>query len=74
MVNMYLSLVLISISVWINTPSYLTFISLVCSPVKDTVVTNDRWGSDAICKHGSFWNCQDKYKPGTLCHMWYIHK
>eukprot|EP00105_Crassostrea_gigas_P005877 XP_011419622.1 PREDICTED: alpha-L-fucosidase [Crassostrea gigas] len=41
------------------------------SPVKDTVVTNDRWGKDAICKHGSFWNCQDKFKPGKIIkHKW----
>lgn len=42
---------------------------LSCSPVKDTVVTNDRWGKDAICKHGSFWNCQDKFKPGNEIKM-----
>ena len=37
-----------------------------CSPVKDTVVVNDRWGSDARCKHGSYWTCQDEYKPGDV--------
>ncbi|KAK3917900.1 Alpha-L-fucosidase [Frankliniella fusca] len=33
------------------------------SPVKNTIVTNDRWGRDAQCKHGDFLNCQDRYLP-----------
>ncbi|XP_055958366.1 alpha-L-fucosidase isoform X2 [Patella vulgata] len=36
------------------------------SPVKDTVVTNDRWGKDSTCKHGGFFTCQDRYQPGKL--------
>ncbi|KAK7112501.1 alpha-L-fucosidase-like [Littorina saxatilis] len=36
------------------------------SPVKDTVVTNDRWGSDTNCKHGGYWTCHDKYNPGMI--------
>nr|CAB3247386.1 alpha-L-fucosidase [Phallusia mammillata] len=36
------------------------------SPVKDVVVTNDRWGKEALCKHGGFLTCQDRYNPGTL--------
>ncbi|XP_046572693.1 alpha-L-fucosidase-like [Haliotis rubra] len=36
------------------------------SPTKDTVVTNDRWGSDATCHHGGFLTCMDRYNPGTL--------
>ncbi|XP_027891539.1 tissue alpha-L-fucosidase [Xiphophorus couchianus] len=41
------------------------------SPVKDTVVTNDRWGQGTACKHGGFYNCQDKYTPGQLPkHKW----
>lgn len=36
------------------------------SPVKDTVVTNDRWGSDTTCKHGGFFTCQDRFNPGKL--------
>ncbi|XP_059164216.1 alpha-L-fucosidase-like [Physella acuta] len=36
------------------------------SPVKDTVVTNDRWGANCICKHGGFLTCTDQYNPGTL--------
>ncbi|XP_062996400.1 tissue alpha-L-fucosidase isoform X2 [Elgaria multicarinata webbii] len=41
------------------------------SPVKDTVVVNDRWGINCSCHHGGFYNCQDKYKPGILpSHKW----
>ncbi|XP_046581898.1 alpha-L-fucosidase-like [Haliotis rubra] len=36
------------------------------SPVKDTVVTNDRWGSDTLCKHGGYFTCRDKFNPGVL--------
>lgn len=34
------------------------------SPVKDTVVTNDRWGLNTACKHGDFYSCADRYNPG----------
>ncbi|KAK3859825.1 hypothetical protein Pcinc_034081 [Petrolisthes cinctipes] len=41
------------------------------SPVKDTVVVNDRWGEGAMCHHGSFYTCQDRYNPGSLQnHKW----
>jgi len=41
------------------------------SPVKDTIVVNDRWGSGTACKHGGFYNCQDKYNPGKILpHKW----
>ncbi|KAB0795841.1 hypothetical protein PPYR_09902 [Photinus pyralis] len=42
------------------------------SPVKDTVVTNDRWGSGpVICQHGGFYTCADRYNPGVLqAHKW----
>ncbi|CAL4063221.1 unnamed protein product, partial [Meganyctiphanes norvegica] len=36
------------------------------SPVKDTVVVNDRWGHDSRCEHGSYVTCHDRYNPGTL--------
>ncbi|XP_044728938.1 putative alpha-L-fucosidase [Chrysoperla carnea] len=36
------------------------------SPVKDTVVVNDRWSISARCKHGDFITCVDNYKPGEL--------
>lgn len=34
------------------------------SPVKDTVVVNDRWGSGTPCNHGGFLSCSDRYNPG----------
>jgi len=42
------------------------------SPVKDTVVANDRWGSgDVICHHGDFYTCADRFNPGVLQpHKW----
>ncbi|XP_052677337.1 alpha-L-fucosidase-like isoform X2 [Crassostrea angulata] len=36
------------------------------SPVKDTVVVNDRWGYDSRCKHGGFLSCDDRFNPGKL--------
>ncbi|KAL7018393.1 hypothetical protein ACKWTF_010734 [Chironomus riparius] len=36
------------------------------SPVKNTVVTNDRWGSGMPCKHGGFYTCTDRFNPGKL--------
>uniref|UniRef100_G1SR53 Alpha-L-fucosidase n=1 Tax=Oryctolagus cuniculus TaxID=9986 RepID=G1SR53_RABIT len=41
------------------------------SPVKDEVVVNDRWGQNCSCRHGGYYNCQDKYKPQVLPdHKW----
>ncbi|XP_018566616.1 alpha-L-fucosidase [Anoplophora glabripennis] len=41
------------------------------SPVKDTVVVNDRWGVGTPCQHGGFYSCSDRYNPGTLqVHKW----
>lgn len=41
------------------------------SPVKDSVVVNDRWGYMTGCAHGGFFNCADRYSPGTLqAHKW----
>jgi len=41
------------------------------SPVKDTVVTNDRWGNGIMCHHGGFFTCSDRYNPGHLLnHKW----
>ncbi|XP_796773.4 alpha-L-fucosidase [Strongylocentrotus purpuratus] len=41
------------------------------SPVKDTVVTNDRWGAGIRCHHGGYYTCTDKYNPGVLQkHKW----
>ena len=41
------------------------------SPVKDTIVVNDRWGQGDSCKHGDFYTCHDKYNPKVLLpHKW----
>ncbi|XP_033629994.1 alpha-L-fucosidase-like [Asterias rubens] len=41
------------------------------SPVKDTIVTNDRWGRGTACRHGGYYSCQDRYNPGVLQkHKW----
>ncbi|KAK2715940.1 hypothetical protein QYM36_010493 [Artemia franciscana] len=41
------------------------------SPVKETVVVNDRWGRGIPCKHGDFYTCSDRYNPGKLLeHKW----
>ncbi|XP_066982311.1 alpha-L-fucosidase-like [Macrobrachium rosenbergii] len=41
------------------------------SPVKDTVVVNDRWGIGCIGEHGSYYTVQDRFNPGVLQdHKW----
>ncbi|XP_067044468.1 alpha-L-fucosidase-like [Acropora muricata] len=41
------------------------------SPVKDTVLVNDRWGVGDRCKHGGSFTCDDRYNPGKLLgHKW----
>lgn len=41
------------------------------SPVRETVVTNDRWGLNSICHHGGYYTCTDRYQPGHLMeHKW----
>ncbi|BFZ10835.1 hypothetical protein BsWGS_13875 [Bradybaena similaris] len=41
------------------------------SPVKDTVVVNDRWGINISCHHGGVYTCGDRYNPGVLQkHKW----
>ncbi|CAB3384159.1 Hypothetical predicted protein [Cloeon dipterum] len=41
------------------------------SPVRETVLVNDRWGSDTHGKHGGFFNWADKFNPGVLLeHKW----
>ncbi|KAK2585235.1 hypothetical protein KPH14_009937 [Odynerus spinipes] len=41
------------------------------SPVKDTIVVNDRWGQNIPCHHGDFYTCSDRYNPGVLIpHKW----
>ena len=42
-------------------------VSCVCdSPVKDVVVTNDRWGAGIACHHGGYYTCSDRYNPGQF--------
>lgn len=36
------------------------------SPVKDTVVVNDRWCNTCLCQHGGYLTCEDRYNPGTF--------
>jgi len=41
------------------------------SPVRDTIVTNDRWGAGDSCTHGGYYTCQDRFNPGKLQnHKW----
>ncbi|KAI3388037.1 hypothetical protein SNEBB_002508, partial [Seison nebaliae] len=41
------------------------------SPMKENVMVNDRWGTDALCHHGDFFTCHDRYNPGKLLnHKW----
>ena len=46
-----------------NFGSYITFL---VSPVKNTVVVNDRWGVGDMCHHGGTYTCADRYNPGML--------
>jgi len=39
---------------------------LCVSPVRETVVTNDRWGRGIKCRHGGYYTCHDRYNPGRL--------
>lgn len=34
------------------------------SPIKDTVVVNDRWGRGCRCQHGGVFTGRDRYNPG----------
>jgi len=36
------------------------------SPVKDEILTNDRWGSNVTCYHGDIRTCIDRYNPGVI--------
>lgn len=57
----------------VSVPQCNPAVTLVCvfSPVRDTVVTNDRWGYGSICKHGGYYTCSDRYNPGHLVkHKW----
>ena len=46
-------------------PISLMFFCLLLSPVKDTIVTNDRWCTNGcLCHHGGVFTCHDRYNPG----------
>ncbi len=37
------------------------------SPVKDDILVNDRWGTDATCKHGDVKTCgRDRFDPSKF--------
>ena len=61
---------------WEATPEYWNSTEFLAwlyndSPVKDTVIVNDRWGKGATCKHGGYYTCSDRYNPGhLLAHKW----
>jgi len=44
------------------------------SPVRDTIVWNDRWGGgpdSCLCHHGSYYTCADRFLPSSLVgHAW----
>ncbi|XP_076645454.1 alpha-L-fucosidase [Halictus rubicundus] len=42
------------------------------SPVKETVVVNDRWGVNIPCHHGDFYTCTDRYNPGMYYSLLFI--
>ena len=42
----------------------LSLSSFLSSPVKDTVVVNDRWGILCECAHGGYYTCHDRFNPG----------
>jgi len=51
-----------------NADDFLDF-SFPLSPVKDTIVVNDRWGNTR-CQHGDYYDCSDRYHP---CELLTIH-
>lgn len=48
-----------------NSSNYSVYRLYNDSPVRQTVVSNDRWGHDTLCKHGDFYTCSDRYNPGN---------
>ena len=48
---------------------FLTSFLIDHSPVKDTVITDDRWGHGDLCVNGGYYICHDHYNPGVLPHQ-----
>ncbi|XP_005102602.1 plasma alpha-L-fucosidase [Aplysia californica] len=76
LVNKYKPDIVWSDGEWMASDDYWTSKEFIAwlyndSPVKDTVIVNDRWGNNTRCKHGGFWDCSDHYTPGKLVpHKW----
>ena len=51
----------------------LTMFYVYFSPVKDSVVINDRWGNNVGCHHGGFYTCGDRYNPGIVSFKFLIN-
>ncbi|XP_052781581.1 alpha-L-fucosidase-like [Mya arenaria] len=74
--NRYLPEILWSDGDWEGTDEYWKAKEFIAwlyndSPVKDTIVINDRWGNGIGCKHGGFFTCGDRFNPGHLInHKW----
>lgn len=54
---------------WEGTDEYWTSKEFIAwlyndSPVKHTVVVNDRWGEGDVGKHGDYYTFSDRYNPG----------
>ena len=44
---------------------------LLYSPVKDSIVVNDRWGIGCKCIHGGYYTCRNKTDPCELTKAMY---
>ncbi|OQR71929.1 putative alpha-L-fucosidase-like [Tropilaelaps mercedesae] len=76
LVNTYKPDVIWSDGDWETFPEYWNATNFLAwlyndSPVKDTVLVNDRWGVGTQGKHGDFYNYADRFDPGKLKpHKW----
>ena len=58
---------------YVYTHNIIILLLLMCSPVKDSVVVNDRWGNADHCTHGGFYTCHDRFNPGEYICTWSLH-